>query len=45
MSILHHQLRTESQLRFQIDHIIRATVGDPHCIGTTFIREADHSSS
>ena len=44
MSILHHQLSTETQLRFYIDHTIRATVGDPHCIGTASIRVADHSS-
>ena len=43
MSILHHQLRTESQLRIQIDHTIRATVEDPHCIGTTSIRVVGHS--
>ena len=43
MSIAHHQLGTESQLRFEIDHTIRATVRDPHCIGTTFIRVADQS--
>ena len=44
MSISHHQLGTKSQLRFQIDHTIRATVVDPHCIGKTSIWAAGHSS-
>ena len=44
MSISRHQLATESQLRFKIDHTIRATVDDPRCIGTTSTRVASHFS-
>ena len=44
MSIFRHLLETESQLRFQFDHTIRATEGDPHCIAKNSIRIAGHSS-
>ena len=45
MSISHHQLNTESQLLFLIDHTVRVTVRDHQCFGTISIHVADHSSS
>ena len=44
MLISRHQLETESQMRFYIDYTIRATLGDPHCIGATSIRVAGCST-